>query len=729
MPLGVRQNHTADNRPNLRTTSLAASIAFSQSHLNTSPQHDQENQHAAINRVFKVSPASLKSRGGNKKSSSITRPRNNIHSARVRSSDSHLHDIRSPIITTSKGQVSSSRNERERDRVRLLNLGFERLRTVVPCREGEQLSKISTLKKAIWYIEHLDRVLRAPLSSGLCGAIDPDSGSSKGNAAWSTLLQPTTGQEQDSETESNSDIDLDPDLDIDTGTDSTLLNPLKLLHSPPESSSTTDAIDQDRETHGEQKSDNRINHGSRSNASQKHHIFGALPFCRDSSRAGGQPFAAAAQTWLQARRQDRQAGLHFGMETEQNLRSALLGEYAQLDDEESLIISTRASSPVFPPPVDEDTSNTASHYSLSIPTSVLSTTTASASDLKMSASSIAVVDNTSIHTGTEHILNKISGFIQDGLIKDASDMVNKHCNLDIPTGQLDANPLPTSPLSSFSSLYPLSTSLLPLSSSSSSCSPSFSTPPTPPATFHRNNEQSLLASCSSLPMSLSLPLSFHLPLALQLPIRLTVAKSKGDLMTTFSRPNFLNTKTVSSPKVDPCSIAEPDSCSTPLAMAASDPNVLSPHPPFLFPSDRPQLTSPTTLRASPYSGFFIDSCYSGMTKGTVVRSTESPESAPVSLPLHHSNQNQSECSFSKFVTSQNPAFDLPTTSALDSIACCHSSIHDHYHDSLSSIRSKKTEFSQSASSSMWIQKDRSELPQVQFTGGSYSIARTRKGLR
>ncbi|TGZ62941.1 hypothetical protein CRM22_007189 [Opisthorchis felineus] len=53
----------------------------------------------------------------------------------------------------------SRRNERERNRVKLLNMGFERLRAVVPSRSGEQLSKISTLRKAIWYIEHLDRVL------------------------------------------------------------------------------------------------------------------------------------------------------------------------------------------------------------------------------------------------------------------------------------------------------------------------------------------------------------------------------------------------------------------------------------------------------------------------------------------------------------------------------------------------------------------------------------------
>ncbi|VDD75128.1 unnamed protein product [Mesocestoides corti] len=59
----------------------------------------------------------------------------------------------------------SRRNERERNRVHLLNLGFERLRAVVPKREGEHLSKISTLKKAIWYIEHLERVLHEDVAS------------------------------------------------------------------------------------------------------------------------------------------------------------------------------------------------------------------------------------------------------------------------------------------------------------------------------------------------------------------------------------------------------------------------------------------------------------------------------------------------------------------------------------------------------------------------------------
>ncbi|VDN08979.1 unnamed protein product [Dibothriocephalus latus] len=48
------------------------------------------------------------------------------------------------------------------------------MRAVVPSKEGEQLSKISTLKKAIWYIEHLDRVLNEPLEDDATETSDVD---------------------------------------------------------------------------------------------------------------------------------------------------------------------------------------------------------------------------------------------------------------------------------------------------------------------------------------------------------------------------------------------------------------------------------------------------------------------------------------------------------------------------------------------------------------------------
>ncbi|VDM22346.1 unnamed protein product [Hydatigera taeniaeformis] len=89
----------------------------------------------------------------------------------------------------------SRRNERERNRVHLLNLGFDRLRAVVPKREGEHLSKISTLKKAIWYIEHLDRVLHEEVASEVAdsGVVGTESGSDSAMVATSA----NQGQQQE----------------------------------------------------------------------------------------------------------------------------------------------------------------------------------------------------------------------------------------------------------------------------------------------------------------------------------------------------------------------------------------------------------------------------------------------------------------------------------------------------------------------------------------------------
>ncbi|CAH8538811.1 unnamed protein product [Schistosoma mattheei] len=86
-----------------------------------------------------------------------------------RSLNKRLKTCSASSSSSSYGNIDSMnitrRNERERNRVKLLNMGFDRLRAVVPCRSGEQLSKISTLKKAIWYIEHLDKVLHGQENS------------------------------------------------------------------------------------------------------------------------------------------------------------------------------------------------------------------------------------------------------------------------------------------------------------------------------------------------------------------------------------------------------------------------------------------------------------------------------------------------------------------------------------------------------------------------------------
>lgn len=69
------------------------------------------------------------------------------------------------------------RNERERNRVKQVNLGFETLRQHVPSgRQNKKLSKVDTLKEAVRYIKHLQQVLR-----------DADPTESSGSAFLTTI--------------------------------------------------------------------------------------------------------------------------------------------------------------------------------------------------------------------------------------------------------------------------------------------------------------------------------------------------------------------------------------------------------------------------------------------------------------------------------------------------------------------------------------------------------------
>ncbi|XP_063797690.1 achaete-scute homolog 2-like [Pseudophryne corroboree] len=88
--------------------------------------------------------------------------------------------------------TSERRNERERNRVKLVNMGFAKLRQHVPQAQGpnKKLSKVETLRSAVEYIRALQSLLldrqsgddgqRGPSSDGLspCGSsCSVDSGS------------------------------------------------------------------------------------------------------------------------------------------------------------------------------------------------------------------------------------------------------------------------------------------------------------------------------------------------------------------------------------------------------------------------------------------------------------------------------------------------------------------------------------------------------------------------
>ncbi|ESO84162.1 hypothetical protein LOTGIDRAFT_79697, partial [Lottia gigantea] len=55
----------------------------------------------------------------------------------------------------------SRRNERERNRVKQVNNGFEILREHVPCiKKNKKLSKVETLRRAVEYIKLLQQMLQ-----------------------------------------------------------------------------------------------------------------------------------------------------------------------------------------------------------------------------------------------------------------------------------------------------------------------------------------------------------------------------------------------------------------------------------------------------------------------------------------------------------------------------------------------------------------------------------------
>ncbi|TMS35107.1 hypothetical protein L596_002573 [Steinernema carpocapsae] len=65
------------------------------------------------------------------------------------------------------------RNRRERDRVRCVNEGYETLRTCLPLAEHEKrISKVDTLRLAIFYIKHLDNLLKHENHQNNCTCFD-----------------------------------------------------------------------------------------------------------------------------------------------------------------------------------------------------------------------------------------------------------------------------------------------------------------------------------------------------------------------------------------------------------------------------------------------------------------------------------------------------------------------------------------------------------------------------
>ncbi|XP_062919476.1 achaete-scute homolog 1-like [Mobula hypostoma] len=86
--------------------------------------------------------------------------------------------------------TNSRRNERERNRVKLVNLGFSNLRRYVPqCGAGKRMSKVDTLRSAVDYIRKLEVLLQDqdPSADGGSTTGSPNSTCSSEDASWDSI--------------------------------------------------------------------------------------------------------------------------------------------------------------------------------------------------------------------------------------------------------------------------------------------------------------------------------------------------------------------------------------------------------------------------------------------------------------------------------------------------------------------------------------------------------------
>lgn len=136
--------------------------------MNSTNQIDQTNQ---INQQIKNHPTYLPASGSinKQKQLDLNQSTNNQQVGKYRKTKSKLHNTSKFYNHTSNEQMNrnqmkstnsiSRRNERERKRVRNVNIGFQKLRDRIPNAEKKKLSKAETLKSAARYIRQLLEIL------------------------------------------------------------------------------------------------------------------------------------------------------------------------------------------------------------------------------------------------------------------------------------------------------------------------------------------------------------------------------------------------------------------------------------------------------------------------------------------------------------------------------------------------------------------------------------------
>lgn len=92
--------------------------------------------------------------------------KNNLHNLKsYQHSNDNLGKIKQPTIKKLNQTPSNARrNERERNRVKNLNQGFQKLRSHIPNTE-KKMSKVEALRSAVTYIKQLECLLNEPMTS------------------------------------------------------------------------------------------------------------------------------------------------------------------------------------------------------------------------------------------------------------------------------------------------------------------------------------------------------------------------------------------------------------------------------------------------------------------------------------------------------------------------------------------------------------------------------------
>ena len=131
----------------------------------------------------------------------------------------------------------SRRNERERKRVKMVNMGFETLRQHVPVgRKNKKMSKVETLRSAVQYIKQLKDMLDSEDGSSMEDLLPSD-------VDMDELENKVTEMIQKAANDGNNNLDLDCNINMNNGIELSNQNALTVNNTSMNNVNANDAID------------------------------------------------------------------------------------------------------------------------------------------------------------------------------------------------------------------------------------------------------------------------------------------------------------------------------------------------------------------------------------------------------------------------------------------------------------------------------------------------------